>query len=228
MWWALAASVVTALLFKWLLANAAAGREILEGITMLIATIMLFGMSYWLLSKVEAQHWKAYLEKKIGTSLSQGSLIGLWLTSFLAVYREGAETVLFYFALAAEAKTALDYGYLAGGFAVGVIALAVIYLIMRYSVVRLPLKPFFMFTGIFMYLMAFIFAGKGVAELIEGKAFTPTLIGDGTAIPAWMTNWLGIAPYWETLLPQIVLLLAALFALWVLFIRKPKASSNRS
>jgi len=32
-----------------------------------------------------------------------GSLIGLWLTSFLAVYREGAETVLFYFALAAEA-----------------------------------------------------------------------------------------------------------------------------
>ncbi|EHM54607.1 FTR1 family iron permease [Cardiobacterium valvarum] len=227
-WWALAASVVTALLFKWLLANAAAGREILEGVTMLIATVMLFGMSYWLLSKVEAQHWKAYLEKKIGTSLSQGSLIGLWLTSFLAVYREGAETVLFYFALAAEAKTAPDYGYLAGGFAVGVVILAVIYLIMRYSVVRLPLKPFFMFTGIFMYLMAFIFAGKGVAELIEGKAFTPTLIGEGTAIPAWMTNWLGMAPYWETLLPQIVLLFAALFALWVLFIRKPKESSNRS
>ena len=43
-----------------------------------------------------------------------------------------------------------------------------------------------------------------------------------------MTNWLGIAPYWETLLPQIILLLAALFALWVLFIRKPKESSNRS
>lgn len=227
-WWALGASVITALLFQWLLTNAAAGREILEGVTMLIATVMLFGMSYWLLSKVEAQHWKAYLQKKIGTSLSQGSLIGLWLTSFLAVYREGAETVLFYFALAADAKTALDYGYLFGGLAVGIIILAVVYLIMRYSVVRLPLKPFFIFTGIFMYLMAFIFAGKGVAELIEGKAFTPTLIGDGTAIPAWMTSWLGIAPYWETLLPQIVLLLAALFALWVLFIRKPQASSNRS
>ena len=223
-WWALAASVVTALLFKWLLANAAAGREILEGVTMLIATVMLFGMSYWLLSKVEAQHWKAYLEKKIGTSLSQGSLIGLWLTSFLAVYREGAETVLFYFALAAEAKTALDYGYLAGGFAVGVVILAVIYLIMRYSVVRLPLKPFFMFTGIFMYLMAFIFAGKGVAELIEGKAFTPTLIGDGTLFPKWRGDWLGIMPYRETLLPQLILLAAALFALWVLFGRKKTTS----
>ena len=219
-WWALGASVITALLFQWLLTNAAAGREILEGVTMLIATAMLFGMSYWLLSKVEAQHWKAYLQQKIGTSLSQGSLIGLWLTSFLAVYREGAETVLFYFALAADAKSALDYGYLFGGLALGIIILAVIYLIMRYSVVRLPLKPFFMFTGIFMYLMAFIFAGKGVAELIEGKAFTPTLIGDGTLFPKWMGDWLGIMPYWETLLPQLALLAAALFALWVLFGRK--------
>ena len=222
--WALVASVITALLFQWLLTNAAAGREILEGVTMLVATVMLFGMSYWLLSKVEAQHWKAYLQKKIGTSLSQGSLIGLWLTSFLAVYREGAETVLFYFALAADAKTALDYGYLFGGLAVGIVILAVVYLIMRYSVVRLPLKPFFIFTGIFMYLMAFIFAGKGVAELIEGKAFTPTLIGDGTLFPKWMGDWLGIMPYRETLLPQLVLLAAALFALWVLFGRKKTTS----
>ena len=223
-WWALGASVITALLFQWLLTNAAAGREILEGVTMLVATVMLFGMSYWLLSKVEAQHWKAYLQKKIGTSLSQGSLIGLWLTSFLAVYREGAETVLFYFALAADAKTALDYGYLFGGLAVGIVILAVVYLIMRYSVVRLPLKPFFIFTGIFMYLMAFIFAGKGVAELIEGKAFTPTLIGDGTLFPKWMGDWLGIMPYRETLLPQLALLAAALFALWVLFGRKKTTS----
>lgn len=223
-WWALGASVITALLFQWLLTNAAAGREILEGVTMLVATVMLFGMSYWLLSKVEAQHWKAYLQKKIGTSLSQGSLIGLWLTSFLAIYREGAETVLFYFALAADAKTALDYGYLFGGLAVGIVILAVVYLIMRYSVVRLPLKPFFIFTGIFMYLMAFIFAGKGVAELIEGKAFTPTLIGDGTLFPKWMGDWLGIMPYRETLLPQLVLLAAALFALWVLFGRKKTTS----
>lgn len=223
-WWALGASVITALLFQWLLTNAAAGREILEGVTMLIATVMLFGMSYWLLSKVEAQHWKAYLQKKIGTSLSQGSLIGLWLTSFLAVYREGAETVLFYFALASNAKSPLDYGYLFAGLAVGIVILAVVYLIMRYSVVRLPLKPFFIFTGIFMYLMAFIFAGKGVAELIEGKAFTPTLIGDGTLFPKWMGDWLGIMPYRETLLPQLVLLAAALFALWVLFGRKKTTS----
>jgi high-affinity iron transporter len=77
--------------------------------------------------------------------------------------------------------------------------------------VRLPLKPFFMFTGSFMYLMAFVFAGKGVLELVEGKLFQPTLINGFPEI-----SWLGIYPYVETLLPQVVLLLAALVALWVM------------
>lgn len=225
-WWALAASVVTALLFQWFFTNAAASREILEGVTMLIAVVMLFFMSYWLLSKVEAQHWKQYLQDKLGTSLSKNSLYGLWATSFLAVYREGAETVLFYFALAADAKSALDYGYLLAGFAVGAVILFLVYLVMRFSTARLPLKPFFMATGIFMYLMAFIFAGKGVAELIEGKAFTPTLLFSQDAIPAWASSWLGIYPYWETLIPQLVLVLAALFALWVLFFRRPTPSKT--
>lgn len=67
-----------------------------KGFTMLIAVVMLFMMSYWLLSKVEAKNWKRYLESKLSTVLTTGSLVGLWLTSFLAVYREGAETVLFY------------------------------------------------------------------------------------------------------------------------------------
>ena len=73
---------------------------------------MLFMMSYWLLSKVEAQNWKRYLEGKLSTALTTGSLIGLWLTSFLAVYREGAETVLFYYALVGDAKSAVSFIYL--------------------------------------------------------------------------------------------------------------------
>ena len=52
---------------------------------MIFAVVMLFMMSYWLLSKVEAQNWKRYLEGKLSTALTTGSLIGLWLTSFLAV-----------------------------------------------------------------------------------------------------------------------------------------------
>lgn len=206
---ALAASLVTAVLFQWLFIGSGASREALEGITMLIAVVVLFGMSYWLLAKVEARRWKAYLEGKLGLSLSRGSLWGLWFTSFLAVYREGAETVLFYYALIAEAHTPAAVGSVFAGMVVSAVALIIIFFLMRYSVVKLPLKPFFLFTGSFMYLMAFVFAGNGVLELIEGKIVEPTLV---SYIP--QISWLGIYPYAETLTPQLVLLLAALLALW--------------
>lgn len=57
--------------------------------------------------------------------------------------------------------------------------------------------------------VAFIFAGKGVLELIEGKLFEPILVSGVPEI-----SWLGIYPYVETLVPQIILLIAAVFALF--------------
>lgn len=206
----LIASLITAVIFQWLFTNSGASRELLEGITMLIAVVVLFFMSYWLLAKVEARQWKYYLENKLALSLSTGSLFGLWFASFLAVYREGAETVLFYFALAADTDSA---GIMAlfSGLAIGVVILFIVFLLMRHSVVKLPLKPFFIFTGGFMYLMAFVFAGKGVLELIEGKMFEPTLIAWAPEI-----SLLGVYPYFETLTLQVVLVIAAVFALMVI------------
>ncbi|MEH0832505.1 FTR1 family iron permease [Pectobacterium cacticida] len=208
---ALLCSVITAVIFQLVFTNSGASRELLEGITMLIAVVMLFFMSYWLLSKVEARHWKAYLEGKLSHSLSSGSMIGLWLTSFLAVYREGAETVLFYYALVGDASNTAGHFSILAGFVIGCVILLIAYLLMRYTIVKLPLKPFFMFTGCFMYLMAFVFAGKGVLELIEGKLFEPTLV-----IGAPEISGLGIYPYVETLVPQGILVVAALIALWVM------------
>ena len=215
---ALAASVVTAFIFQLIFENSGQNRELLEGFTMIIAVFMLFSMSYWLLSKVEAQNWKHYLEGKLSTALTAGSLFGLWVTSFLAIYREGAETVLFYYALIGDAKSAVSLAYLFAGFVSGAILLAICYFIMRYSVVKLPLKPFFMFTGSFMYVMAFVFAGKSVLELIEGKLFEPTLVAGVPEI-----SWLGVYPYVETLVPQAILILAAIFAFFVMKYQSKKA-----
>jgi len=217
-WVGLIASLITAALFQWIFENAGASREMLEGITMLFAVIILFSMSYWLLAKVEANRWKMYLENKLSLSITKGSLFGLWLASFLAVYREGAETVLFYYALGNDGTQQTFFAILTGLVA-GIVILAICYFIMRYSVVRLPLKPFFMFTGCFMYLMAFSFSGNGVLELIEAKLFQPTLIN---SIPE--ISWLGIHPYVETLIPQVVLLIAALISLWI--IRRPSSIRN--
>lgn len=213
---ALAASVATAILLRWLLQASAASQEVMEGVTMLAAALILFSMSYWLISKAEAQKWMAYIKGQVDHSLSSGSLRVLWFTSFLAVYREGAETVLFYQALALEADGAAGGMALVGGFVAGCLLLAVLFVVMRYGAVKLPIRPFFMTTGGLLYLLAFVFAGKGMMELVEGKILEPTLLAGFPEVPL-----LGVYPYWQTLAPQAALVLAAAAGALVLLRRAP-------
>ncbi|MCB9959740.1 MAG: FTR1 family iron permease [Rhodospirillaceae bacterium] len=207
---ALGASLATAVVLTLVLDASAASQEVLEGITMLAAAVVLFCMSYWLVSKAEAQKWTAFIKDKVDRSLTAGSLGALWFTSFLAVYREGAETVLFYRALTFGAGPVGLIG-VGAGFLVGCLGLAVIYLLLRSGAMRLAIRPFFMVTGALLYAMAFIFLGNGVMELVEGRVIDPTLLGGFPQIPL-----IGIHPYVETLLPQVLLVLAALAAAAIL------------
>ncbi|PIE72927.1 MAG: iron permease [Deltaproteobacteria bacterium] len=206
--WAIVLSFVTAWVLKSVLHIDGAGQEILEGAVMMIAVVVLFFAGHWLLSKAEAARWDAYVKEKMSDSLSRGSLWGLWFVVFLAVYREGAETVLFYVALMAQATGANANAAILSGFVVGCIALVVIYLVMRFTSVRLPFRAFFLFTGGLLYLMAFVFAGKGIMEFVEGKLFEPTLV---PGVP--QITLLGIYPYVESLIPQ-ALLIALLVGGW--------------
>lgn len=204
---AVAASALTAFVVKWALRASSASQEALEGATMLLAAAVLFSVSYWLISKLEARKWTAFIHDKIGGSLSSNSLRALWFAAFLAVYREGAETVLFYQALA-SGSTGAGITAAAGGFAVGCAALAAFFLAMRRGALKVPLKPFFLLTGSMLYLMAVVFAGKGIMELASAKAFVPTLVPGAPTVPL-----LGLYPYVQTLLPQLALVLAAAVAL---------------
>ncbi len=205
---ALVLSVITAILLKWVFKTSAASQELMEGGTMLLAAAVLFSISYWLISKAEAQKWSAYLKDKVGGSLSSNSLRALWFAAFLAVYREGAETVLFYQALAADSTSASGLTAVTAGFGIGCALLVAIYLAMRYGAIKLPIRPFFLFTGALMYYMSFIFVGKGVMELIEGKLFSPSLV-------AWIPTmpFIGVYPYLQTLVPQFLIILAAIAGL---------------
>jgi high-affinity iron transporter len=216
---ALLLSVVTAVLVKWVFKASAASQEALEGATMLLAALVLFSVSYWLISKAEAQKWTAYIKDKVSDSLSTGSVRALWLAAFLAVYREGAETVLFYQALGAGASAA-GVMAISGGFIAGCAILSGVYLAMRYGAVKLPIRPFFIFTGALLYYMAFVFAGNGMMELIEGKILEPSLISWMPTVP-----FLGIYPYWQTLTPQM-LLIAAAFAGLAITIKKKDTKTN--
>src|SRR5882762_6866292 len=98
-WLAVAASLLTWALVELLFKVTPGQREMIEGATMLLAAAVLFYVSYWLLSKIEAAKWTAFVHGKMQSALSSGSGMALSAVAFLAVYREGFETILFYKAL---------------------------------------------------------------------------------------------------------------------------------
>ncbi len=203
---ALLASLATAVALRTLFIAMPASREIVEAITMLIAVVVLFSVSYWLISKVEAAKWQKFIREKVDTALEHGGGKALVLVSFLAVYREGAETALFYQALFHEGPNValpLSLGILAGS-----VALAVIFtLFYRYGV-RIPLRPFFAVTSVLLYYMAFVFMGKGIRELQEGNVVPITVISGGPHVET-----MGIYPSVETLAAQGLLVALLIFAM---------------
>jgi len=76
-------------------------RELLEGVTALLAVAVLVYVSNWIFHRSYIHHWKDYLQEKMDTALGTGSTLALPALAFAAVYREGFETVLFYQALLA-------------------------------------------------------------------------------------------------------------------------------
>jgi high-affinity iron transporter len=203
---ALAASAATAVALRTTLRALPATREIIEGATMLVAVVVLFSVSYWLVSKVEAERWQRFIRERMAGAVARGGGRALATVAFLAVYREGAETALFYQALFAEGRGVafpILLGIAAGGAALAVVAL----LVHRYGV-RIPLRPFFGATSGLLYLMAFVFAGKGIRELQEGNALPITLLPGFPELPA-----LGIFPTAETLLAQLLLVMLLVAAL---------------
>ncbi|HMI56075.1 MAG TPA: cytochrome c/FTR1 family iron permease, partial [Gemmatimonadaceae bacterium] len=178
----LVASLATAIVLKTLLAAMPASREIVEAVTMLIAVVVLFSVSYWLISKVEAAKWQKFIREKVTSALEHGGGKALALVAFLAVYREGAETALFYQALFNEGP---NVGLsLALGIVVGLAALAVIFtLFYRYGV-KIPMRPFFTVTSLLLYYLAFVFMGKGIRELQEGNIMRITVIPGAPHIDA--------------------------------------------
>jgi len=196
-----------------------ASRELMEGWIMLFAVIVLFWVSYWLVSKIEAEKWQSYITQKMKTAISAGSTFALGGVAFLSVYREGFETVLFYKALylyAGEGTQGIVPGFLAGS-----VVLAVVFYLINKAGVKLPVKWFFAFTSVFLYYMAFTFMGKGLHELQMGQLLSMTPAVFGPEI-----SWLGMYPTWETTIGQGVLVMAYVFALIYTFGVKPEVEQQ--
>ena len=206
---AIIASFVTAYLFASIFESTAAGagREILEGATALFAVIVLIGTSAWLGGKADAKVWKQYIQGMVDKSMTSGKAKALALAAFLAVYREGAEVILFYQSLFNNTSTDVDMIWY--GFGAGCVVIAVLFFALQHGVLKIPLKPFFLFTSVLMYLLAVSFAGGGVKELQEGGIFSQTPI---EALPVPTIDILGIYPTVETFGLQVALIILGIGA----------------
>lgn len=217
--WAIGASLLTAWALSSLTAAAGAGQETVEGVTLLLAAIVLFYCSYWLFAKREAARWQSFVQSQIDQALARRGLYAIGFASFLAVYREGAETVLFYQALASGAPG--QGGALLAGVAAGTAGLVAIFLAMRYLSLRLPLGLFFGGTAALLYYLAVDFAGEGVFELQNGRALSQT------PLAGWPTAaWVGFHPTLEGALLQGILLLPLAGVLAWLAMRRRAAGAR--
>ena len=205
------ASAITAVILKTALAAIPASSEIVEAVSLLVAVVVLFSVSYWLISKVEAHKWQKFIREKVSLALETGSGGALMLIAFLAVYREGAETALFYQALFSQAHGAalpLTLGIVTGSVALGVVFV----LFYRFGV-KIPMRTFFAATSLLLYYMAFVFAGRGIRELQEGNVLPMTPLAHVPDI-----SWLGLFPTVETTALQSVLLVLFAFAIVKTFV----------
>ena len=210
---ALALGGVTWVVATQLFAISGANRELTEGITALLAAVILIYMGYWLHRNANIQRWKEFIQGRL-----QGkSLWTLVFMSFLAVYREVFETILFFETLwlqMPEQHRELLYG-------IGAAALllaAITWGMFRFSL-RLPLRQFFNVNAVLLFVLAVIFTGKGIAALQEAGS----LHLHPVSFPR--IDMLGVFPNLEVLGAQAILLLLA--GVWLTTGRfkasKPKA-----
>lgn len=186
-----------------------AGRELTEGVTALLAAVMLLYVGYWLHSKSVARAWQRYISDQVDSALGQGR--GAWwalaAVSFLAVYRELFEIVLFYQALWVQAGEPGQHAVL-GGFGVAAMLLALLaWAILKYSV-RLPIAPFFAVTAGLLAALAVVFAGHGVAALQEAGVLQASPVRF-VSIPL-----LGVHATAQGLLAQMATVAVVAWGLW--------------
>ena len=199
---ALAAGVVTWALATYVIAVSGANREVTEGLSSLFAAAVLLSVGIWMHQKSVGGRWQAYLRAKLSEALDRRSLVFLFGLSFIAVYREVFETILFYAALWTDGqKTAIG-----AGLAAGVATLAGVAWLLLRTGRKLPIGTFFAASSLLIAALALVLTGKGMQALQEAGWLATTPV----AFPR--IDWLGVFPSQQSLGAQALILSIVLIA----------------
>jgi high-affinity iron transporter len=177
----------------------------------LLAAVVLFYVSYWLFAKREAARWIAFLKTKASSGRAAASLFGI---SFLAVYREAFETVIFYQAIVSEPEAAAAAGI--GGLC-GMALLVGLVVAYGRAGKFAPPRSFFAFSTMLLYGLCIVFAGQGIAAL-QTTGLLPLHPVRLPQLPS-----LGVYPTIETYAVQTALIGLAVIAF---FLRKTPSGAT--
>ena len=192
-------SVAAAVIMSTLL-NAAtvdSNRELLEGYVGLIAAAMMIGVGIWLHNKSSVASWNRYISRQMNHAISKGSVISMAAISFLSVFREGAETIVFYIGIVPKMELSQ---FLIGIVLAFVILIIVAFVLMKMSS-KIPVHKFFAVATILIYLLAFKIIG-GSLHTLQLLSKLSTTVVDG--LPVLST--IGFYPTVETMIGQGILL----------------------
>ncbi|MEH8138577.1 FTR1 family protein [Gallibacterium anatis] len=190
-------SLVAAFALQRLFPSASSGtnREIIEGAVGIVAVLMILTIGAWLHSKSSLNAWQAYIKKHMNKALTTGSFISLFALSFLSVFREGAETILFYVGILPNISTES----FALGVGIAVILLVILAVVILKSSVKLPVPTMFKILTWVLYILGFKILGVSVHAL-QLTAVLPTTIID--ILPN--IEWLGFYATLQTIIAQLV------------------------
>ncbi|EHJ52544.1 FTR1 family iron permease [Streptococcus macacae] len=191
------ASVVTAIMLQFLFPALTSGnnREMLEGAVGIFAVFMMIGVGVWLHSKANISAWQNYMEKQLNLVMSTGSFVSMFALSFLAVFREGAETILFYVGILPN----ISLQNLLLGILAAVLILMMLAFVFIKSSEKIPIHRVFQLLTWTIYILAFKMLGVSIHALQLTNAL-PTHVSPAIAT----VDWLGIYPTIETLTAQVI------------------------
>lgn len=197
---AVVASLAAAWLFE--IFNNGVHNDVLEGVTILLAAALMLYVSGWLLLRQDPRAWQGFLRAKADQALAKQTGIAVALLAFFAVFREGAETVLFIHALA-KTEGGWSLG-LSAGLLAATAGLVVLFFLINGIARRLPLRPLFILTSAFLFVMAVLFIGQGVQEFQEQQLIPYTELRAGSWLAA-----VGLNPTLEAVGLQLLVIAAA-------------------
>ena len=190
-------------------------REIIEGVVAILAVGILTFVGFWLHSNSHAKKWKDFIENRVKKLLKTENMLGLGIFSFMAVFREALESVLFLHAIKLETSPENQSSIGLGALAAFIIMSVLIILFVRYSK-KIPVRHLFRYSAWVVTLLAVILLGKGIHSIQESGLFSVTV-----SPIHFRVEWLGLYPTLETVLGQAILL-GLIFSLWYISTRKAK------